>query len=289
MTNYPKKKVYLCSFASHDLNLSVNRFISQAKSMNFYENIKIFRPSDFSDELKKRIKKLFKQGGKNRYYGFDSWRPEIIKRHIKSLPEDSILHYSDIGNHLNKKGIQRLIDYVSLTNKFNMTVFEYGDVAPQFKDYKYKFQRYMEYEYTKGDVLKYFNLTNKSEIFNSPQIWGGTFFLKKSNFSSNFLDQWELANKNTRLLDDSPSVHENHIKFSGMRGCQSIFSIICKLNNVNKLSATECEWAESNSKKVWDHLNNYPILAKRDKKFNIFKRFLNRQKKTFNRYFHKLT
>tara|TARA_B110001454_G_C12665371_1_gene411333 strand:- start:57 stop:926 length:870 start_codon:yes stop_codon:yes gene_type:complete len=288
MKNYFKKKVYLCSFASHDLNLSVNRFISQAKKMNFYEDIKVFRPSDFSNELKKRIKELFKQGGKNRYYGFDTWRPEIIKKYIKNLPEDSVLHYSDIGNHLNKNGVQRLNEYLSMTEKFNMTVFEYGDVAPQFKSYNYKFQKYMEYQYTKGDVLKYFNLTDESEIFNSPQIWGGTFFLKKSNFSSNLLNQWELANKNTQLLDDSPSVYKNHKEFSGMRGCQSIFSIICKLNNVNKISATECEWAETNSKRVWNHLDNYPILAKRDKQFNIFKRFLNRQKRTLDRYLHKL-
>ena len=288
MINNSKKKVYLCSFASQDLNLSVNRFIFQAKKMKIYENIKVFRPTDFSDELKIRIKNLFKHGGKNRYYGFDTWRPEVIKKYLKDIPEGSIIHYSDIGNHLNQYGVERLKDYVSMTDKFNMTVFEYGDPSLQFKNYNYKFQKYMEYQFTKGDVLNYFNLTNDSEIFNSPQIWGGTFFLKKSNFSSNFLNQWEAANKNTHLLDDSPSVSKNHKEFLGMRGCQSIFSIICKLNNVNKLSAAECDWAENNAKRIWSHLNDYPILAKRDKQFGIFKRFFNRQKKTLNRYLQKL-
>ena len=66
MKNNLKKKVYLCSFASYDLDLSVKRFITQAKNLQFYENIKVFRPSDFSEELKKRIKELFKKGGKNR-------------------------------------------------------------------------------------------------------------------------------------------------------------------------------------------------------------------------------
>jgi hypothetical protein len=289
MKNNMKKKVYLCSFASHDLNLSVKRFISQANNMEFYEGIKVFRPSDFSEKLKKRIKELFKIGGKNRYYGFDSWRPEIIKFFLKDLPEGSIIHYSDIGNHLNNRGVKRLIDYVSMTEKYNMTVFEYGNPAPQFNKYNYKFQKYMEFHNTKNDVLKYFNLKNDSQIFNSPQIWGGTFFLKKSNFSSIFLNQWELANENTKLLDDSPSVDKNHNEFSGMRGCQSIFSIICKLNNAYKLSATECEWAEYDEKRIWSHLNNYPILAKRDKRFNIFKRFLNRQKRTLSRYLQKLS
>ena len=288
MMNNFKKKVYLCSFASHDLDLSVKRFVTQAKNMKFYENIKVFRPSDFSDKLKERINELFKIGGKNRYYGFDSWRPEIINKYLKDLPDGSIIHYSDIGNHLNQNGIKRLIEYVAMTEKYNMTVFEYGNPAPQFQNYNYKFQKYMEYQYTKSDVLKFFDLTVESEIFNSPQIWGGTFFLKKSNFSSMFLKQWALANENTKLLDDTPSIYKNNKEFSGMRGCQSIFSIISKLNNVNRLSATECEWAENDAKRIWSHLNNYPIHAKRDKRFNIFKRFLNRQKRTINRYLHKL-
>lgn len=283
-----KNKVYLCSFASPDLNLSVKRFLSQSKDMEFYEEIKVFGPNDFSESLKERIKVLFKKGGKNRYYGFDTWRPEIIQKYIQTLPDNSILHYSDIGNHLNKNGIDRLKEYVSMTEDSNMTVFEYGDVPERFKDLNYKFQKYMEYHFTKGDVLKYFNLSKQSVIFNSPQIWGGTFFLKKSEFSSNFLKQWDRANENTNLLDDSPSNISNHKEFVGMRGCQSIFSIICKMNNVKKISATECEWAENNFKREWSHLNNYPILAKRDKKYNIFKRFLNRQKKNINRILNKL-
>ena len=282
-----KNKVYLCSFASPDLQLSVKRFLTQAKNMEFYEEIKVFSPDDFSDILTKRIKKLFKNGGRNRYYGFDTWRPEIIQKYIKDLPENSILHYSDIGNHLNKNGIDRLQNYVSMTEDSNMTVFEYGDVPEKFKNLDYKFQKYMEYHFTKSDVLKYFNLTKESEAFNSPQIWGGTFFLKKSKFSSNFLKQWELANENINLLDDNPSSIPNHKEFVGMRGCQSIFSIICKKNNVNKISATECEWAENNFKREWSHLNNYPILAKRDKRYNIFKRFLNRQNKNINRIINK--
>ena len=37
-----------------------------------------------------------------------------------------------------------------------------------------------------------------------------------------------------------------------------------------------------------DHLNNYPILAKRDLKYGIFKRFFNRQIKNFLRIKRKI-
>ena len=47
-------------------------------------------------------------------------------------------------------------------------------------------------------------------------------------------------------------------------------------------------FAENDFKREWSHLYNYPILAKRDKKYNIFKRFLNRQKKNMNRILNKL-
>ena len=279
-------KVYLCAFASSDLDLSVKRFINQAKSLEFYQDVKVFRPKDLSKELKERISELFKKGGKNRYYGYDVWRPEILNNYLNSLPENSILQYSDIGCHLNKNGIGRLKDYVSMTKKNNMTVFEYGNPPKEMEKFNYHFQKYMEYEYTKGDVLKYFGLNYDSEIFNSPQIWGGTFFIKKCEFAFKFLKQWEDANK-TELVDDSASKYKNHGKFVGMRGCQSIFSIISKINNINKVSASECDWAEYNGQRKWDHLINYPKLAKRDKKFNIFKRFFNRQKKTLNRLLKK--
>ena len=107
-----ESKVYLCAFASADLNLSVKRFIQQASDLNFYQDIKVFRPKDLSKKLNKRISNLFKQGGKNRYYGFDVWRPEILVNYLNLLPENAILHYSDIGCHFNKKGIGMLIFYI---------------------------------------------------------------------------------------------------------------------------------------------------------------------------------
>ena len=46
-------KVYLCSFASPDLKLSVNRFIKQAHELEFYNEVKVFDWKDLSLEKKK--------------------------------------------------------------------------------------------------------------------------------------------------------------------------------------------------------------------------------------------
>ena len=41
-------KIYLCSFASDDLDISVQRFKNQADNLNIYSQIKIFRPKDLN-------------------------------------------------------------------------------------------------------------------------------------------------------------------------------------------------------------------------------------------------
>ena len=37
---------------------------------------------------------------------------------------------------------------------------------------------------------------------------------------------------------------------------------------------------EKDNKRIWEHNFNNPVLAKRDLKYSIFKRFINRQVKT---------
>ena len=44
MTN----KIYLCTFASSDLDRSVKRFKKQANELNVYEKINIYRPKNLS-------------------------------------------------------------------------------------------------------------------------------------------------------------------------------------------------------------------------------------------------
>jgi len=284
-----KTNLFLCSFASSDLNLSVERFVAQAKKLNIYSGIKVFRTKDLSDELNNRINRLIKEKG--RYlYGYEIWKQKIISEYLKNIPDNAILQYSDIGCHLNDSGIKRLNDYVSITEKNNMLVFAYEDPPENMKVNDYNFQVNKEYNYTKGDVFKYFNVNPESEIYNSPQIWAGAFFMKKCDFVLNILDTWQKACNHIELLDESESIFANHPEFIGMRGSQGVFSIICKLNNVSRLSASECEWAEGKdgSGRKWSHLKHYPILAKRDLKYGLIKRFFNRQKKNINRFLKKL-
>ena len=145
----------------------------------------------------------------------------------------------------------------------------------------------MENEYTKSDLFNFFNLDLNSPILDSQQVWSGTMFFKNNLKTKIFLRKWlEICNIN-HLVDDSSSKSNNHDNFIEHRHDQSVFSILCKINNVYLLSASECEWAEDENGRYWEHLKNFPILAKRDKRFNMFKRFFLRQFRNFNRIFSK--
>ena len=274
-------KVYLCSFASPDLKISVNTFIKQSKALNFYNEVKVFGWDDLSQNKQEQILSFFKKGQK-RLFGYASWKPEVILSYLSEIPKNSILQYSDIGCFFNSKGLKRLNDYVKIVEKTDILAFKYN--KPNFNLKKnFKFQIYYEHQYTKADAWKYLNIDDNSQILKTEQIWSGTIFLKNNAYVKKILNKWISICKINNLIDDSKSVKKNHKNFIEHRHDQSIFSMICKENKVHYLSASECEWAEFKNKRTWVHLDNYPILAKRNKKFNLFTRFVLRQKKTIKR------
>ena len=282
--NIKTDDLYLCSFASPDLRKSKKRFLSQANEIGIYKSVKVFGIDDLSISKRKQIKNFFKNK-KKRLFGYGCWKAEIIKNFLKKVPKNSIVQYTDIGCHLNINGLKRLKEYSSLCNKKGILTFQYK--LPKQKKLKsikdMKFQRYFEYEYTKMDLFKYLIKNNKTNIFNSEQIMSGIIFFKKNKFSLNLLSIWEKILKIDNLIDDSKSYFSNHKKFIEHRHDQSAFSLICKKKGVYSISSAECEWAEKKNKRIWQHLKSFPIHARRDKKYNIFKTFLNRQTKNLRR------
>ena len=276
--------IFLCSFASDDLKLSKRRFINQATKFYNFKNINIYSPKDLTNNFKNTIQKNLSD--ENRAYGYGIWKPYIVLDFFDKIPNDSILQYADIGCHFNHKGLIKFFNYIRRAKKYNSLTFEY-DGKFKTKDKKLVFQNYYEYEYSKFDLLKFLKVAKNKKIVNSPQIWSGSFFLKKTNKNKKFLLEWLKIMKYNNLIDNTPSANKENIGFIESRWDQSVFSILSKKYSLKKISASECEWAEDGTNRRWDHLFNYPLLAKRDLKRNFLSRFINRQKRNFRRRFYK--
>ena len=204
---------------------------------------------------------------------------------LKEINYGDIVHYVDIGCHINKAGSKRFYEYLNFLNDKNrwLLAFQYHVENIKFSDV-IEFQNREEFKYTKSDLLDHFNCLDVDEITIAPQFWAGSFFIKKHPESEKFINNWnKVFENNFNLIDDTPSKIPNLPGFIENRHDQSVFSLLCKTNSIYSLSAYESEWGEKNNSRTWEHLSNYPIIAKRDLEYNIFKRFINRQIKNYKR------
>tara|TARA_B100000902_G_C27265133_1_gene893081 strand:- start:48 stop:914 length:867 start_codon:yes stop_codon:yes gene_type:complete len=284
---YKDKKIILFAFATSDLVRSINRLNKQAIHSNYYDEIKILNPENFDHPMKEKYK-ILKKNGETRGYGYWFWKPIFLLKILNQLNKGDIVHYVDIGCHIQKKN-SRFKDYIEILIKNDTWIlpFQYYVDSNFSKDIF--FVNRFEYQYTKADLLDYFGFLKNKRITHTPQFWAGSFFLKNCEESKNFLKEWiGIFEKKFELINDSSSIKENFEGFIENRHDQSVFSLLCKKYSITGLSAYECEWGEKRDNRTWEHNFNNPILAKRDLKFNIIKRFVNRQIKNWNRIKRKI-
>ena len=279
-----RNKIILLAFATEDLRKSIDRFSKQAKQSNFYDEINIFSSNKLSSDLKNKINLLL-LSGKKRGYGYWIWKPYLIKKVFDDIKFGDIINYVDIGCHIIKDNLLQFEEYINFINRDDKWIlpFQYHSNF----DYdlkKISFPSRKEIEYSKADLLKYFNVYNNKNVKESPQFWAGCFFIKKNKESINFINEWiNVFETKYDLIDDTPSKTKNFTEFLENRHDQSVYSLLCKKYKLESFSAYECDWVYLNNKRTWEHNKLSPILAKRDLRYSLFKRFSNRQKKTYQR------
>lgn len=256
-----KQKNILCSFADARFRESSRRFKKQALSMCFFDEILIFDEYNLDRDFFKKYKEILKY--ENRGFGFYIWKPQIIIQALKKIKEGDLLLYLDIGCHLNPRGKEKLKYYVDKVKSS-----ESGILVTELEGI------HLEKKWVKGDTLDFFGVYDKEEIVNTPQLQSGIIFIQKRKHTVSIIERWNSINSNTSLIDDSESVKPNYSIFIQNRQ-QSIFSIICKLEKVEKISNSNLY-----TKGDWTKLQDEPIWIKRDKIYKIptkiqrLKRFL---------------
>ena len=153
--------------------------------MNFYDYIHIFNQNDLNDDFKKYVSDLLKMG-KKRGFGHWVWQTYIHQIVLSKMNTGDIYHWCDVGCHLNKNGISRLKDYINIVNKDKngCLFFSYKKPNLNEKFSKYFFPENLEYEYTKADLIKYFDLSFNHEIVQTPQVWDALFVLLPLHYHS---------------------------------------------------------------------------------------------------------
>ena len=235
-------RVHFITFASSSFRGALNRIKSEAEALNVFDTITCLTEEDLSEEYRKK----YGLAEGSRGFGYWVWKSYITKLQLDKIAENDILLYADAGCSFNLQGKERFIEYLHILRKSKKS-----NLAFQLADFPEK-------AYTKGDLLKYFEVEQDEQIRNSGQLIATVFFIKKNSRSIKLINDWySVCHEHPNLVNDSPSVFPNDDSFIDHRHDQSVFSVLRKLHGCEILNSEFDFWEE------WDNYKQFPIHARR--------------------------
>ncbi|GHT52311.1 hypothetical protein AGMMS49982_12180 [Bacteroidia bacterium] len=242
-------QVFFVSFADTRMRKSAARLTQQAIAMNVFDEIYILDERNLSVDFLSKFKDKLR--GNVRGFGYWAWKPQIILQVMERMAEGDVLLFTDMGCHLNPERRNKMLELIEKTKTASSGILAF------------QMRRNTEKWWTKGDLLDYFGVRKRTDITESGQVAGTFFLLRKCQAAEKMIREWmAVFENNFELIDDSLSLSPNLDGFREHRHDQSIFSLLCKVNQVT-LELNHCRTLKSEWK--WKKYP-FPIQARRDKK-----------------------
>jgi len=202
------------------------RIIQQAKTLNLFDEHVLYTDKELKDDKEFWCKHGNFIENNKRGYGYWLWKPYIIKKNLDSMNEGDILLYLDAGCELHIDKKDGMIEALNAVEKDLIVGSLTGGG--------------IEYEWCKMDLYEALDGKNSKPKNQRP---GGTNMFLVCEKTKNLVNEWyEIAtSQNYHLLDDTPSILKNDIRFKEHRHDQAIFSLLtkkhCIFSKVNILEA----------------------------------------------------
>lgn len=235
-------KIFFVSFANKRYSDALEQIKKNVMEFGF-DDIKLFTEDDLPYELKQKMKVNLLHRG----YGYWRWKPYLVKSILEKLDDGDILVYSDAGNQWNASGLDKFRQYLSYLNSSSYSFLVFN-------------QPFLEKDWTKGDILKALEVTDRLDLLMTLQLWAGCFLVKKTSESSDVVNQWNhYVNDYDDLVTDKSSSYPNLLGFQENRHDQSIFSLLVKQSHFKLISWEDIQTIDND----WGKIADYPIQAKR--------------------------
>lgn len=250
--------IHFLSFADSNMAPTLSRIGKEAKSSGFFDKIWLFNEKTIDKRFMKERKAFFDEY--KRGFGYWLWKPFLISYILKEKMQDGdILVYLDAGCEIHRSGKQRWEEYKEMLTHYSLLTY----------DHLHSFEN----QFTKYDVLDYFEVLSDPEIIESRQLWAGGLIMRKDAFVVRFINEWfnECDKNRTTLLCDAPSSHEELPTFKQHCHDQSFYSVICKKMMKDDSDRVKILPMIENYPYPhdWSSMEPYPFWAKRNK---VFKR-----------------
>lgn len=133
-----------------------------------------------------------------------------------------------------------------------------------------------EQHWTKGDAFQRLNLFDDITLRKRAQTMSGVFLMRRCDRTVAMIQRFAaLIAEDFDLLTDAKSKTPNFEGFIEHRHDQSLFSLLCYLNDADVLSSTMVEALRDTGNAGWQYPEGMPIQVRRDckRKFWLRKRY----------------
>ena len=196
---------------------SLSRIETEARELGVFKDVFVWNEDDL-DAVFYLKHRWYMQPG-TRGFGYWIWKPHVILKALRRIPEGEFLLYTDAGCAFNASGKQRLIDYMEMARASPKGVFGFNLII------------HKERTWNKMDtMLKVFPDGVPHDVFESPQCLSGIHMWHNTPEARAFVEEWQSISISDgfRYIDDSPSEHPNASDFRDHRHDQAIFSLLLK-------------------------------------------------------------
>lgn len=184
---------------------SKHRIIKEAQCLDIFDKIVAYGPENLSEEVTKNPLFQYKKGG-----GYWIWKSYIIKKTLQNMNDGDILVYCDAGCSLYRSNLWN--KYFSYLDKKSILAFKINC---------------LNYQYVKSKVVNEFKKFNGKYWHYSYQIAATVIFLKKDNFTMNFINEWWHYCIPDFILDVSPQdLYLEDKRFIDHRHDQAVFTAL---------------------------------------------------------------
>jgi len=245
--NYSK---HFVTYGDKKYGIQKKRLSYQAKQLRFFDSINVYGKESLSEDFKNKYSEILSQhqGG-----GFWIWKSFLLLNLLKKTKNNDVILYLDAGSTLNPNGVKRLQEYFDTLYHSDKSFLRF-DIGLEEK------------YWTSKEVFKYFNLEIDSNYGNSNQLAGGILFVKNTQESKLFFEEF------FKVIDSDQKLITNHYKknqvagFRAPRHDQSILSLMGKI--YGSIIIPDETYFHENPKDQYE----YPILTVRDGNYNFWQK-----------------
>ena len=194
---------------------AANRIGEQARQLGIFDRVLVYTDRDIQEDEEFWSSHGEFVSNNKRGYGYWLWKPYLIKKTMDQMKDGDVLLYCDAGCELAQEKRDKLLSYFDIVNRDSI-------IGTNIEN---------DIEWNKQDLITRLGMQDHPSL-EGRQRQSGILMILKNSTTYRIISEWYELGSDYHMIDDSPSVEENHPSFKEHRHDQSLWSLLTKKYSV---------------------------------------------------------